>query len=347
MSRGIVLLLLLAAAGLLLSVLGWVIEAAIFPHAWLSAAFAALGWPLGSMALLMIHALTGGRWGEPVRVPLLLGVMTLPLILAALVPIGVVFPTLYPWAHHEVAQKLYNTWYLNESFMARRMLAYGLIWLGLGAATFLGGVGRPVLLRRVAPVGLILLALTTTFASFDLTSSLDPEFNSSVYGMLLGTGMVLQALAMAVLLATPIAEGRARDDLGKLLFALCLLWAYLDFVQMLVIWSSNLSHDAPWIERRFEGVWGWAFAIMTVLHAVVPLLLLAIPQLRRIDAVVIGLAAALVASQLVRSWWLVLPEAHRGPGWLDFACMLGLGAAVLGLGLLGGRLRVFARDAHV
>jgi len=346
--RAIFLLLIVGAVGLASAALGWIVAAALFPHAWLSAVFAALGWPLGSIALLMIHPLTGGRWGEAVRVPLLLGVATLPLVLLAYLPVAFVFPALYPWVHHDVAQTLYNSWYLNVGFFTGRGLLYVVVWLGLAWVALLGGLGRGGLARRCAPPGLILLAVTATFAALDLTASLDPEYNSSIYGMLTGTGMVLFALSIALLLAVPAARGEARDELGKLLLALCLLWAYLDFMQMLVVWSSNLSHDAPWMECRFQGFWGWAFGTTSVLHGFVALLLLAVPRFRRIDAVVMGLAAALLAAHLVRSWWLVLPEAHREPGWLDVACMVGLMAAMLGCGLLAGRLRVFSRErAHV
>ncbi len=346
--RTIVVLLVLGAAGLVLAVLGWIFAAALFPHAWLSAVFVALGWPLGSIALLLTHALTGGRWGDAVRVPLLLGVVTLPVVLVAYVPVPFVFLALYPWAHHDVAQRLYNSWYLNVEFFTGRGLIYLVVWLGLSWVALLGGLGRESLLRRWAPPGLILLALTTSFAATDVTASLDPEYNSSVYGMLTGTGMVLFALSIALLLAVPAARGQARDELGKLLLALCILWAYLDFVQMLVIWSSNLSHDAPWMARRFQGFWGWSFGVTAVLHGFVALLLLAIPRFRRIDAIVMGLAGSLIVAHLVRSWWLVLPEAHRGPGWLDVACMVGLVTAMLGLGLLAGRSRMFARErAHV
>ncbi len=39
-------------------------------------------------------------------------------------------------------------------------------------------------LAAVAPAGLILLAVTFTFATIDLTMSLDPRFNSSIYGLI-------------------------------------------------------------------------------------------------------------------------------------------------------------------
>ena len=65
---------------------GWVTEPAPFYAGWL-AAVRYCSWALGSMALLLIHALTGGRWGEALRPALRIGMCSLPLLLPAVVPL--------------------------------------------------------------------------------------------------------------------------------------------------------------------------------------------------------------------------------------------------------------------
>ena len=262
----------------------------------------------------------------------------LPLVLLAVIPVGLFMPALYPWLNPDTARDLHNLFYLNVPFLTGRTVAYVVVWLGLAV-----GILLDLGVRRWAPAGLILLALTSTFAAIDATLALDPHMNSSIYGMLVGTGMTLFALSLALLLALPGATGRGRDDLGKLLLALCVLWAYLDFVQFLVIWSSNLATDTPWMERRFTGFWFWALWAMAGLHTVAPLFLLAIPRFRLNDAGVMALAAALVLSSIVRGWWLVLPEAGRIPGLIDAACMIGVGATAIGAALLLGRVPALRR----
>ena len=74
-------------AGLLLAALGWALEPAGFYGGWLAAVTLFAAWPLGSMALLMIHALTGGRWGDALQPALRLGVCALPLLLPAALPL--------------------------------------------------------------------------------------------------------------------------------------------------------------------------------------------------------------------------------------------------------------------
>ena len=100
----------------MLALLGWLMEPAVFPYAWLTALSAWVGWPLGCLALLLAHALTGGRWGIAIRPHLLIGIGTLPLLLPAVVPLLFVLPRIYPWLRSDGAGTIANAFYLNGSF---------------------------------------------------------------------------------------------------------------------------------------------------------------------------------------------------------------------------------------
>lgn len=327
------------SAGLLLAALGWALEPQAFPHAWLAAVAAWSGWPLGSVGLLLIHPLTGGRWGEALRPALRLGATTLALLPLAMLPVILTLPRLYPWVRPEVAEHLHNRFYLNVPFFAGRGVFYLLVWFGLAGAALRGrGPGR------VAPPGLVLLAFTVTFAAIDLTLSLDPEFRSSIYGMLACAGAGLLALSVAVMLAGASVDRAVLPDLGKLMLALVVLWAYLDFMQLLIVWESDLVSEAPWYAVRMHGFWGWVLAAVALGHFLLPFALLIFPRLQRSRAALVGLAGLLVATSVLRAWWTVLPAVPRGLGWLDVACVLALGGLAAGLGL---RLRdhpPFARE---
>src|SRR4051812_48037650 len=58
-----------------------------------------LGIPLGSLALLMLHNLTGGGWGSAIRPYLETAVATLPLTAFFFIPLLLGLDFLYPWAH--------------------------------------------------------------------------------------------------------------------------------------------------------------------------------------------------------------------------------------------------------
>jgi hypothetical protein len=306
--------------GLLAAALFWWLQPQSFRFAWLAVVAVWSGWPIGSIALILIHALTGGRWGDVLRPALLRGVATLPLLLPALVSILLGIPALYPWARPEIAATLANGFYLNEPFFVARIALYLIVWLGM-AALILRGAS----LARLAPAGLILLALTASFAAIDLTMSLDPEFKSSAYGMIAGTGMVLTALSIAILLSGLAADRAIVEDLGRLLLALVVLWTYLDFMQLLIVWESNLASEAPWYARRMHGFWGAVMAVVAIGHFLLPFFLLLAPRVRQSRRGIVAIAALLVATSVLRGWWTVLPEAPRGIGLVDLACLIGIG----------------------
>jgi hypothetical protein len=98
--------------GLVGTAIEWIVTPTTFPHAWLAALATWLGWPLGCMGLLLIHALTGGRWGHATRPQLVAGMITLLLLLPALIPLINVLPVLYSWLRPDVAAHLNNEFYL-------------------------------------------------------------------------------------------------------------------------------------------------------------------------------------------------------------------------------------------
>ena len=318
--------------GLLGSAVIWMVSPAVFPHAWLAAVTFWLGWPLGSMALLFIHALTGGRWGRAIRPQLASGVATLPLLLPALLPLLFVLHALYPWMHADVAARLDNRFYLNTPFFYARSVVYLIIWLGLALLVLraLRQENPEPLMYRMAPPGLILLALSVTFAAIDFTLSLDPHFASSIYGMLVAGEAVLLALSIAVLGVSFVRRCDAAEstrDLGRLLFALLLLWAYLDFMQVLIVWNSDLPDEANWYLPRLVGGWAGVAIFIAALHFLLPFFALIWPQVQSSRTALRALAALLVVTEVPRAWWLVIPAAGRPLSALDAVPMV----AILGL----------------
>ncbi|MBV9784510.1 MAG: hypothetical protein JO264_11895 [Acidisphaera sp.] len=334
--------------GLAGALIGWVVAPSQVPHAWLAALTAWIGWPLGSMALLLTHALTGGRWGYAVRPALVGGVCSLPLLIPALIPFLLTMPALYPWTHADTASHLANHFYLNVPFFAGRGIVYLLVWFGLAGLILraLRSAEADPMLERLAPAGLILLALTVTFAAIDTTMSLDPDFSSSAYGMIAAAGAGLFALAVAVLLtaaALPPAEIRA--DLGKLLLGLVVLWAYLDFMQVLIVWQSDLASEAPWYSVRSTPFWAVIAALVAAAHFALPFAMLLSPALQRSRRCMLCVAGLLIVAEILYSWWLVLPAAPRGLRLIDPAAMLAFGGCGVGLALRL-RPRPLAAVAH-
>jgi hypothetical protein len=325
MTGAIRLALLLGVAGLAVAALGWVQEPRAFFGGWLAALTVLAGLGLGSVTLVLAHALTGGRWGDVVRPALFAGIATLPLLLPAAVPLALGLPDLYPWARPEAHPA--NAFYLNVHAFGVRAVVYLAIWFAVGALV-LGGVAP----RRIAPPALFLLGLSVSFAAIDTTMSLDPSFTSSIYGMMTACDMVLLALSVAVLASAGAAPPERRADLGRLLLALVILFIYLDFMQLLIVWQSNLASEAPWYLVRSRGYWGALRVVIAVGHFVMPFALLLSVRMQRSRRVILGVAGLLVAMEVLRAWWTVLPALGQRINWVDVACMIGVSGVALGIG---------------
>ena len=341
MTRTAAMLSAFGAVGLGLAAFGWMRDAANFYSAWLSAVTVLAAWPLGSIALLLVHATTGGAWGDVLRPALRMGVLALPLLFLALLPLIPGLSVIYPWARIGAASHLPNGFYLNTPFLAARVAIYCVAWAALGLVGL-----RATLSATLAPAGLFVLAVTVSFAAIDSTMSLDSHFVSSIYGMLTGAGMVLMALSIAVLTSARAAPPEHRADLGKLLLALVVLWIYLDFMQLLIVWQSDLAHDAPWYDQRAHGMWGVVRAAIAAGHFALPFVLLISPRMQREPLVLAIVAGLLVAMEILHAWWTVLPAAGRFISWIDVACMAGLLGMAMGTTAFAARRSVWRTVRH-
>ncbi len=326
----------IGGVGMVGCVIGWILMPAVFAHAWLGALACWIGWPLGSLALLLIHSISGGRWGYAVRPALVFGVLTLPLALLGVMPLLVELHTLYPWA----SVRFGNSAYLNVPFACGRAILYLVLWLGLATLVLSALRREPEAaadagLYRLSPIGLIALMLTATFAGFDGVLSLDPHFNSSIFGMIVAGEGVLFALAVATLLTLLLAPPPPRivADLGKLLLALLLLWSYFVFMQLLIVWNSDLSTEAPFYVARTTRGWGIIAGLIFLFHFLIPFLMLIWPQVQHSRRAMLAVCLMLIGSEILRGWWLVAPAQGRALSWVDVVAMLAFGGLGTGIAM--------------
>lgn len=340
------------STGLAGTAIASILAPAAFPHAWLAAVTTWLGWPLGCMGLLLIHSLTGGEWGHVIRPQLIGGMSTLLLLPALLIPLVLVLPQLYPWLRPEIAADLDNAFYLNLPAFCARGAAYLIIWFGLGLliARALRQAETQLALARIAPAGLILLAISITFASIDTTMSLDPHFVSSVYGLITIAGMGLLALAVSVFAAATARPKSSKTfhDLGRLLLALVVLWAYLDFMQLLIVWQSDLPNEAQWYIVRSTGAWGFAAAAVAGAHFLMPFLVLLSPKVQQSRLGIGSVSLLLIAGAIINGWWLVIPASRQNLRAADVCAMAGISGIAVALALrvpqLPGMAEAVRRD---
>jgi hypothetical protein len=330
-----------------------------FWRAHLTAFFAWHTVPLGCLALLLTYHLTGGPWGRMLGESLEAGARTMPLIAVLGLPLLLDLGALFPWAHPEylareelVAKKVF---YLNPPFFMVRTVFYLAVWTALA---FLITDARAPLAERprqraLGAIGAIVFALTTSFAAIDWAMSLDPKFNSSTFGLIVIGGHLSAGLCFAALITLALARARERPTvlaeapavgLGGLLQGAILLWAYLVFMEYLVVWSGDLPHNAKWYLVRAEGGWEALIWIVALGHFVLPFLVLLSERMRHDWRVVASLAALVLATQLLYLVWQTAPawEDDAPPPTLIAGALLAIGGLWLFLVALnlGARRRV-------
>lgn len=316
------------------------------------------GLAAGSLALLMVHALTGGAWGLTLRRPLLCAAGTLPLMALLAIPVLAGMQILYPWAQSDVLARdallRAQTWYLEPTFFVLRTIGYFVIWLLLlaGVRRCLGDPARVRMLPRIAAPGLILYALSVLLAATDWTMSLTPHWHSTVYGLMVATGWLLAATALAILraISSPIPKDahppQRLHDAGNLLLTLVLAWSYLAFMQYLTVWIADLPVETSWYIPRTLTSWRWLAWFLIAFHFALPFAALLSRRAKRNRAWLTWIAALLLVASLCDALWLAVPSV-RAEGfalrWSDLCAPLGIGGVWLCLYL--GQWRVAPASA--
>ena len=309
-----------------------------------------VGLSLGSLAVLMLHHVAGGRWGFSIRRLLEAGTRTLPLMFILLLPILFFgLHSLYEWTHAEVVaadeilQK--KKGYLNESFFIGRTFAYFAMW-GL-LAFFLNRWSSQQdqnsethftrRMQRLSAPGILIYALSMTLAAVDWIMSLEPHWFSTIFSAVHILGQILLTWAFMILVAVPLSHRKPLDilltnerlrDLGTLMLGFVMLWTYTSFSQLLIIWAGNLPEEITWYMTRLSGGWLDLGYSLIGLHFVVPFLLLISARIKSRIPVLVGIAAGLSIMRLVALFWVTAPAfspSGLAVHWLDIAAPVGIG----------------------
>jgi uncharacterized membrane protein YidH (DUF202 family) len=280
-----------------------------------------LGLALGGMANLMLHNLTGGAWGVPVRPAFAAATRLVPLAALLAIPVLIGMRSLFPIGESE--------WFTPGYFVARAV-CYLVIW------TVLSFLVMERTSQGLSAAGLIVYAFTMSLAAIDWIGSLVPEWYSTALGLVVGVGQMLGTMSLAIAYAglrragtRSSPDGELFVDLGNLLLMYVLTWAYLAFMQFLIVWVGNLPREISWYVPRLQTGWVVLGVLLVVFHFFAPLAILLLRAAKRAPFFLGIFAAALLAMHAIDVYWLVAPSV-RPTGfhiaWLDPVALIVLGA---------------------
>ena len=325
--------LIVGVAGLI----GWAIGLVFAPRDALAAWLVCwLGWgsiPIGALALLMLVALIPGTWRQLYARPLVIGTTLVPIVAIAMIPLLAGIEIIYPWtaAGATSGYAAFKAAWLSTGFFVVRTSAY-LIILSLIAWALLAA--QPRLRAPIAAAGVILYALIGSLIGIDFAESTQPQFHSSIYGLLALTNQWLAGISFAILLALWAARGKAPLAAAGVLVTALLIWGYMHAMQYIVIWAGDIPAEARWYLERGHGGWGALAWLLYGLQGLVTFGALLSPRVRGSRTAMIALAGLTIAMRLVEQAWLVLP-GMPAIGWAVAPLILAASLAMLGFGWAG------------
>jgi hypothetical protein len=315
---------------------------------------------IGSLGLLMLQYLTGGAWGVVIRRILEAGTRTLPMIVLLFIPlaIGVYTRNIYDWTHlpftdHVMQQRgIYMTpwfWIVRSAlyFVLWAVMVYSLNkWSTEQESTSSVEGSRLVLERasRFSGPALVVFCLIVTFAAVDWVLTLEAHWFSTIWGLLFVVGWALSCLCFVVALLAFLSDKAPMDrvigkrhfhDLGKLMLALVMVWAYFNFSQYLIVWSGNIPEETEWFLKRMTGGWGYIGIALIVFHFAFPFLVLLQQDFKRRAKWIATLAIFILIMRIVDMFYLIGPTNRIYPrgmeqgafyfSWLDIAAPIAVG----------------------
>lgn len=308
-----------------------------------------IGVSLGCLSVVLIHVLTGGRWGYPTRRIFEAGAMVLPVMAILFVPVFLGLSHLYPWADPAQAgdeMVRHRHHYENSvGFILRSICFFGLM-IALAARLRAFSLAQDATkeaeptrrARILSGPALVFYALAGTFIYIDWIMSLESRWHSTMFGLILLIAQVLQAFCLAVVMLDrlkaeePIIRTVTRShlhQLGNLLLTFVLFWTYISFGQLLIVYSGDLPHEIDWYRHRIAGSWQWVIVVVAIFHFFVPFFLLLFRVIKRNRVPLVTIAGLLFVMQLLDTYWLIMPVLHPAGvalSWMDLTAPIGIGA---------------------
>jgi hypothetical protein len=357
--------LIIGVAGLVLGAIGVLLQPDQLLPSWLIGFTFCLGLSMGCLTLLMMQHMSGGQWGLVSRRVFEAGSRVLPYCVLLFIPIAIFLPQLYLWARPEAVRAdeilQHKAPYLNVWFFIIRAVVYFFIWLfcalHLNRWSVAQDRGEVAVteedtrrFRVISAPGLLAYVLTMSLAAVDWLMSLDPHWYSTIFGFIIVAGQALCALSFTVAVLAILAESTPMSDvlraghfhdLGKLMLAFVMLWAYFSFSQFLIIWAGNLPEEIPFFLERMRHGWQYVSVLIVVGHFFLPFFLLLSRDLKRRPRLLARVAWFIVGIRLVDLIWLIAPVfSHEDRFPISLANVaIPIGLAGVWLFLFAGQLR--------
>ncbi len=320
--------------GLVIWIVGALTDTENALRGWLLGFILWAGIAFGGLGILMLQYVTGGAWGVVIRRVVEACARTIPFVGLLFLPIAFGVYELYEWANHPEDKIIaWRGIYMQPAWWVARTVVYFIVFSAM--AYLLSGWGAKQdasadyeesakWLGRATAVsapGIVLFVALVTFASVDWMMTLEPHWFSTMWGFLFTAGWALSCFCFSVAILAYFSDKPPLDrvlgkrhfhDIGKLMLALVMIWAYFNFSQYLIIWSGNLTEETPFYLVRSKGGWGAMGLFLIVFHFAFPFLILLMQDFKRKAKWLAAIALFIIFMRLVDMYYIIGPSPKIG-----------------------------------
>jgi hypothetical protein len=345
--------LVIGIIGLVLSAVGWVTDVRQFMHSYLVGFVFWVTIALGGLFFVLLHYLVNANWSIVVRRFGESLMMIIPFMFILFIPVLIGIKDIFDWSNpHTIASDELlrgKSGYLNITFFIIRAVIFFCVWTALAwmlnklsmqqnEAPTIAQVKKA---RLISAPGMILFALTVTFASFDWLMSLDARWYSTIFGVYIFSGAFLAMLALTTFIVIRLqSQNILKDtitsehyhDLGKLMFAFVIFWGYMAFSQYMLIWYGNIPEETIWFLHRWEGSWRTVSLVLVFCHFGIPFFILFPQSTKRNKGVMTVMTLWILVMHWIDIHWIVMPTFHVEGfhlSWMDPVTVIGIGGIFL------------------
>jgi hypothetical protein len=129
-------------------------------------------------------------------------------------------------------------------------------------------------------------------------------------------------------------ERKTSNDLGGILLTFVMLWAYLSFMQYLIMWSGNIPEEVIWFKHRSQGGWQYLAIFFISFQVIAPFYMLLFRAVKSRIAVLAGVAALTLSAYLMNQYWIIaasFTKTELSVHFLDVAEWLAMGGIFIGV----------------
>lgn len=289
---------------------------------------------IGATFFYSIQYISQSGWSAQFqRVPLALGAyLGVACVIILFLYFGLNF--LYHWslpdaaAHDALIE--HKSPYLNIPFFFIRIIIFFTIWIFMIRLLLrtslkedqVGGMIYFYKSELYSKIYIFSLAITFSLFTFDVIMSIDVHWFSTIFAVKNFISGFFHAVAIITLIVITLNRYGYFKNLNKshlqsyskYLFILSLIWAYLWFIQFLVIWFANIQEETIYYVVRTKGNWQIFFYLNIILNWAIPFLLLMFDKSKESKPILILVCIILIIGQWVDLYLQIMPGTGGEPG---------------------------------